>query len=115
MIYYILNIKRKKFFIQGLILDYFEAQNKYRQKQLRFVFNICLTKFNNGNCDLDIIETDCSSEMAVTSDWFIISSPQMACRTDINGKRFEDELIRIGYKGTVPAKKWPVHCLSSAH
>ncbi|MAV55798.1 MAG: hypothetical protein CMJ28_07595 [Phycisphaerae bacterium] len=47
--------------------------------------NRSLTKFNNGNCDLDIIETDCSSEMAVTSDWFIISSPQMACRTDING------------------------------
>ena len=35
MIYYILNIKRKKFFIEGLILDYFEAQNKYRQKQLK--------------------------------------------------------------------------------
>ena len=42
MIYYILNIKRKKIFIQGLILDYFQAQNKYRQKQLRFVFNFCL-------------------------------------------------------------------------
>ena len=26
-------------------------------------------------------------------------------RADINGKRFEDELIRIGYKGTVPCKK----------
>jgi N-carbamoyl-L-amino-acid hydrolase len=36
-------------------------------------------------------------------------------RTDINGKRFEDELIRIGYKGTVPAKKWPVHAYYEYH
>ncbi|MGD9241562.1 MAG: Zn-dependent hydrolase, partial [Desulfobacterales bacterium] len=36
-------------------------------------------------------------------------------RTDINAKRFEDELIRIGYKGTVPAKKWPVHCYYEYH
>jgi N-carbamoyl-L-amino-acid hydrolase len=36
-------------------------------------------------------------------------------RTDINGKRFEDELIRIGYKGSVPAEKWPVHCYYEYH
>jgi N-carbamoyl-L-amino-acid hydrolase len=36
-------------------------------------------------------------------------------RTDINGKRFEDELIRIGYKGTAKAKKWPVHCYYEYH
>lgn len=36
-------------------------------------------------------------------------------RTDINGKRFEDELIRIGYKGTAPPKKWPVHCYYEYH
>ena len=36
-------------------------------------------------------------------------------RTDINGKRFEDELVRIGYKGTVPCKKWPVHCYYEYH
>jgi N-carbamoyl-L-amino-acid hydrolase len=36
-------------------------------------------------------------------------------RTDINGKRFEDELIRIGYKGTIPAKKWPVRCYYEYH
>jgi N-carbamoyl-L-amino-acid hydrolase len=36
-------------------------------------------------------------------------------RTDITGKRFEDELIRIGYKGSVPAKKWPVHCYYEYH
>ncbi len=36
-------------------------------------------------------------------------------RTDINGKRFEDELIRIGYKGSVPAKKWSVHCYYEYH
>ncbi len=36
-------------------------------------------------------------------------------RTDINGKRFENELIRIGYKGTAKAKKWPVHCYYEYH
>lgn len=36
-------------------------------------------------------------------------------RTDINGKRFEDELIRIGYKGSTPAKKWPLHCYYEYH
>ena len=36
-------------------------------------------------------------------------------RTDINGKRFEDELIRIGYKGTVPCRKHPVHCYYEFH
>ena len=36
-------------------------------------------------------------------------------RTDINGKRFEDELIRIGYKGPAPCKKWPVHCYYEYH
>jgi N-carbamoyl-L-amino-acid hydrolase len=34
---------------------------------------------------------------------------------DITGKRFEDELIRIGYKGSAPAKKWPVHCYYEYH
>jgi len=36
-------------------------------------------------------------------------------RTDINAKRFEDELIRIGYKGDVPAKKWPLHAYYEYH
>ena len=36
-------------------------------------------------------------------------------RTDINGNRFEDELIRIGYKGTAPAKKSPVHAYYEYH
>lgn len=36
-------------------------------------------------------------------------------RTDINGKRFEDELIRIGYKGNVPAKHHPVHAYYEYH
>ena len=36
-------------------------------------------------------------------------------RTDFSGKRFEDELIRIGYKGTMPAKKWPVHAYYEYH
>ncbi len=36
-------------------------------------------------------------------------------RTDINGKRFEDELIRIRYKGSVPAKKWPIYAYYEYH
>ena len=36
-------------------------------------------------------------------------------RFDINGKRFEDELIRIGYKGGVPAQQWPVHVYYEYH
>jgi N-carbamoyl-L-amino-acid hydrolase len=36
-------------------------------------------------------------------------------RTDIAGKRFEDELIRIGYKGKAPCKKRPVHCYYEYH
>ena len=36
-------------------------------------------------------------------------------RTDINGLRFEDELIRIGYKGKIPAKKSDVHAYYEYH
>jgi N-carbamoyl-L-amino-acid hydrolase len=36
-------------------------------------------------------------------------------RTDLQGKRFEDELIRIGYKGELPAKAWPVHAYYEYH
>jgi N-carbamoyl-L-amino-acid hydrolase len=36
-------------------------------------------------------------------------------RTDISGKRFEDELVRIGYKGTYPARKNPVHAYYEYH
>jgi len=36
-------------------------------------------------------------------------------RTDISGKRFEDELARIGYKGSAPCQKWPVHCYYEYH
>ncbi len=36
-------------------------------------------------------------------------------RTDINGKRFEDELIHIGYKGSAPAKKWQAYCYYEYH
>lgn len=36
-------------------------------------------------------------------------------RTDINGLRFEDELIRIGYKGPSPAKKSDVHAYYEYH
>jgi len=36
-------------------------------------------------------------------------------RTDFNGKKQGDELERIGYKGTMPAKKWPVHAHYELH
>jgi N-carbamoyl-L-amino-acid hydrolase len=36
-------------------------------------------------------------------------------RTDINGKKFVDELERIGYRGEMPAKKWPVHAYYEYH
>jgi len=35
--------------------------------------------------------------------------------TDINGKRFEDELIRIGYKGDAPARNFDVHAYYEYH
>jgi N-carbamoyl-L-amino-acid hydrolase len=36
-------------------------------------------------------------------------------RTDINGKKFGEELVRIGYKGPAPAKRWPVHAYFEYH
>jgi len=36
-------------------------------------------------------------------------------RTDINGKRFEDELKRIGYKGEIPCKSQPLHAYYEYH
>ena len=36
-------------------------------------------------------------------------------RTDINGKKFGEELVRIGYKGPAPARTWPVHAYFEYH
>jgi N-carbamoyl-L-amino-acid hydrolase len=36
-------------------------------------------------------------------------------RTDINGKKQGDELARIGYRGPVPAKKWPTYAYYEYH
>ena len=36
-------------------------------------------------------------------------------RTDIAGKRQDDELARIGYKGTAPCRKFPVHAYYEFH
>jgi N-carbamoyl-L-amino-acid hydrolase len=36
-------------------------------------------------------------------------------RTDVGGKRFEDELIRIGYKAAATCQQWPVHCYYEYH
>ena len=45
---------------------------------------------------------------ALERDW-------VYARTDINGKKFGEELERIGYKGKVPARKWPVHAYFEFH
>jgi N-carbamoyl-L-amino-acid hydrolase len=45
---------------------------------------------------------------ALERDW-------VYARTDINGKKFGEELERIGYKGKIPAKKWPVHAYYEFH
>jgi beta-ureidopropionase / N-carbamoyl-L-amino-acid hydrolase len=36
-------------------------------------------------------------------------------RTDKDGKRQGEELARIGYKGTAPARKWPTHAYFEYH
>lgn len=36
-------------------------------------------------------------------------------QTDFNGNRFEDELIRIGYKNQTPCQTFPVHCYYEYH
>jgi len=36
-------------------------------------------------------------------------------RTDLKGKRFVDELVRIGYKGRVPSRKWEIHAYYEYH
>ena len=36
-------------------------------------------------------------------------------RTDLEGKRFVDELVRIGYKGKVPSRKWEIHAYYEYH
>jgi N-carbamoyl-L-amino-acid hydrolase len=36
-------------------------------------------------------------------------------RTDIHGKKFGEELDRIGYMGKLPVKKWPVHAYYEYH
>jgi len=36
-------------------------------------------------------------------------------RPDVQGKKFVEELERIGYKGQAPARKWPVHAYFEYH
>ena len=36
-------------------------------------------------------------------------------RTDINGKKLGEELVRIGYKGRAEAGKWPIHAFYEYH
>ena len=45
---------------------------------------------------------------ALQRDW-------VYARTDKDGKKFGEELQRIGYKGTVPSEKWPAHAYFEYH
>jgi N-carbamoyl-L-amino-acid hydrolase len=45
---------------------------------------------------------------ALQRDW-------VYARTDKDGKKFGEELERIGYKGTLPARKWPAHAYFEYH
>ncbi len=36
-------------------------------------------------------------------------------RTDVHGKKFREELERIGYRGRLPAERWPVHAYYEYH
>jgi beta-ureidopropionase / N-carbamoyl-L-amino-acid hydrolase len=36
-------------------------------------------------------------------------------RTDLSGKKFGEELERIGFKGKAPCRKWPVHAYFELH
>ena len=43
------------------------------------------TSYTGNDCYLRHYFNACPDQLVLTSDWFVVSSPQMACRTDING------------------------------
>ena len=72
-------------------------EGKYVFRNRRFV------RGNNTNCLPFYIDPYCTEDPFITMDWFVISSPQMACRTDINGNgeiEFGDLLAVLNDWGT---------------
>ena len=57
-----------------------------------------------------------SPAMMGSGVWAGILDRQWAfLRRDLSGKCFGDELERIGFKGSVPCRKWPVHAYFELH
>ena len=57
-----------------------------------------------------------SPAMMGSGVWAGILDRQWAySRMDLGGKQFGDELERIGFKGTSPCRKWPVHAYFELH
>ncbi|MBP1714401.1 MAG: amidase, hydantoinase/carbamoylase family, partial [Deltaproteobacteria bacterium] len=57
-----------------------------------------------------------SPAMMGSGVWAGILDRQWAfLRRDLSGKSFGDELERIGFKGSVPCRKWPVHAYFELH
>lgn len=54
--------------------------------------------------------------MVASGVWAGALERDWACaRTDINGKKQGEELERIGYRGKLPARKWPLHAFYELH
>ena len=53
--------------------------------EAKFVMSITNRNNDKGFCDISPTFNCDPQDPYLTLDWFIISSPQMACRTDING------------------------------
>ncbi len=61
------------------------------------------TSYTGDECYLRHYFNACPDQLVLTSDWFVISSSQMACRTDINGNgeiEFGDLLAVLNEWGT---------------
>lgn len=57
-----------------------------------------------------------SPAMMGSGVWAGILDRQWAySRRDVTGKSFADELERIGFKGTAPCRKWPIHAYFELH
>ena len=69
----------------------------------RYVYSNQELNNNDDNCAPSPMNQNCANDLVITSDWFVISSPQMACRTDINGNgeiEFGDLLAVLNDWGT---------------
>ena len=57
-----------------------------------------------------------SPAMVGSGVWAGVLDQQWAySRTDLRGKKQEDEIKRIGFKGSNPCRKWPVHAYFELH